>query len=145
MRISFTGTRRGMTALQCRLVEDWLIAQPLIVSASHGMCQGADEDFHAIVRQIFHTSVFIAGFPSTSTTRSRKDLDCDWIAEPKAPLSRNRDIVKAGPDVLLATPCEMHELVRSGTWHAIRYAIKKKVRVEIFWPREKEEKKCSST
>lgn len=129
-----------MTSLQKESIARWLGQQRQVVSASHGMCEGADEDFHIILRNVLGHDVFIAGFPSTATSRSRMVLDCDYVAPAKRPLERNPDIVNAGKDVLLAAPCAMHELQRSGTWNAIRYATRKKIRVEIFWPMEKERK-----
>jgi hypothetical protein len=40
---------------------------------------------------------------------------------PASPLERNRTMIERG-EMLLAFPHTFHELQRSGTWHAIRYA-----------------------
>jgi hypothetical protein len=73
------------------------------------------------------------GFPSTAKTRTDLLLDVDFLAEAKPPLERNEDIVDFGRDLLIAAPLQMVEVVRSGTWHTVRYARKKKVTVEILW------------
>ncbi len=135
MRVSFTGTRAGMTPWQSQLFTKWVSERrESIVSFAHGCCSGSDVDAHRLVREICGKSVFIAVFPSTAKTRASIPDDANYVAAPKPPLDRDRDIVGNGSDVLLATPKEIREVVRSGTWATVRYARKKKVRVEIFYP-----------
>lgn len=144
MRISFTGTRRGMNAWQKQQLERWLLeyhpkfsraigAAPL-VSAAHGACSGADEEFHLMLRECCGKHVFVSGFPSTSQTRSKLSLDVDYLAPAKSPLERNPNIVDAGRDLLLVAPRLMSEELRSGTWAAVRYARRKRVKEWIMWP-----------
>ena len=51
----------------------------------------------------------------------------------KPPLDRNRDIVDAC-DVLIATPKDFVEELRSGTWATVRYARKQRKPLVIVWP-----------
>jgi len=46
---------------------------------------------------------------------------------------RNHKMVDSA-GVLLATPKEDHEVLRSGTWATIRYAYKKNKQVVLVWP-----------
>lgn len=125
-----------MDEWQAEQLGKWLTERKnRIVVAAHGCCVGADVQFHELVRKICGRSVFIAAYPSTAKTKAPIPDDADHVAEPKAPLVRNHDIVDCGPDQLLATPKGLAEELRSGTWAAVRYARKRKVPVEIFWRR----------
>ncbi len=134
MRISFTGTRAGYNERQARQLRCWLNENKnQITIAAHGCCVGADMQFHKLVREVCGNNVYIAVFPSTANTRAPIPEDADFVAEARPPLERNKDIVNLGSDKLLATPLQMHEVVRSGTWAAIRYARKRGVSVETMW------------
>ena len=134
MRVSFTGTRRGMSAWQKQQLEAWLKKHEGQVTVFvHGCCIGADLEAHKIVRAIFGKRILIACFPSNAETRGEIPSDADYVAPRKPPLERNEDIVNWGCDQLLAAPLQMQEIRRSGTWAAIRYAGRKKVKVEIMW------------
>ena len=145
MRISFTGTRRGMTPHQEHQLRAWLeehsptrranTTSSKIIAAAHGMCGGADEEFHLLVRKICGGLVYVVGFPSTASTRSSVELDVDYLAKARAPLERNPDIVNVGKDLLIAAPATMGEVLRSGTWATVRYARKVGVPVLVMWPR----------
>jgi hypothetical protein len=136
MRISFTGTRQGMSAWQKQQLEALLRHNYEHAALfAHGACRGADVEAHAIVRKVFGSDVYVAVYPSTAKTKAPLELyeDASFIAVPKAPLARDRDIVDAGRDLLIAAPLQMYEVQRSGTWSTVRYARKKKIRVEILW------------
>lgn len=136
MRVSFTGTRQGMSEWQKQQLEKFFTEhRGEIFAFAHGACAGADVEAHAIAREVFGKELFIAIFPSTAKTRVR-GLDANFEAEPEEPLKRDRKIVDAGYGVLLAAPLQMQEVLRSGTWSTIRYARKKKFRVEILWREE---------
>jgi hypothetical protein len=138
MRISFTGTREGYNDWQANQLADWLTQRKnVIIIAAHGCCKGSDIQFHNLLRKICGKSVFISVFPSNNNyTRAPIPEDANWVDEQRPPLERDKLIVEAGYDQLLATPLQMVEVLRSGTWATIRYAKKKKVPCEIFW-REK--------
>ena len=133
MRVSFTGTRSGMNPWQKQQLEKFLKEHKNRMTIfAHGSCVGADVEAHAMVQGICGSGIYIAVFPSTAKTRVHVQ-GADYIADPKPPLERDKDIVDCGCDLLLAAPLQMNEALRSGTWSTIRYAKKKKVRVEIFW------------
>ena len=133
MKVSFTGTRSGMSAWQKQQLEKFFLDHRGEISVFvHGACIGADEEAHAIARKVFGKSLYIAIFPSTAKTRV-DGLDAQYVAELMKPFERDQEIVKLGCDVLLAAPLQMGEVPRSGTWSTIRYAKKKKVRVETMW------------
>ena len=133
MKVSFTGTRSGMSAWQKQQLEKFFLDHRGEISVLvHGACMGADEEAHAIARKVFGKSLYIAIFPSTAKTRV-DGLDAQFVGARKPPLERDKDIVNLGADLLIAAPKQMHEFPRSGTWATVRYARKKKVKVEIFW------------
>jgi hypothetical protein len=119
--IGFTGTQKGMTDAQRSYVRTFLIRmqdKPYWM-VHHGDCIGADHDFHRIVRR-FGGMVYL--HPPDKDVK-RAFCDYDKSAEPKPYLERNHDIVDAC-DLLIATPGEPDEVLRSGTWSTIRYAEK---------------------
>jgi hypothetical protein len=135
MKVSFTGTRKGMTEWQKQQLRKWLLDHKEEISLfAHGCCCGADVEAHAIVREVLGKGTYVAVFPSTAKTRMPVPSDANSVAAPKAPYDRDRDIVKAGSDVLLAAPLDNPEkTLRSGTWATVRLAKKQGTEVVIFW------------
>ena len=70
--------------------------------------------------------------PSTSETRAFTKIGI-FVAEPKAPLARNPDIIDYG-DCVVVCPARMKEELRSGTWAAVRYARRNDCLIWIVWP-----------
>jgi hypothetical protein len=133
VKVSFTGTREGMSAWQKQQLVKFLEEHRNQVALfAHGACSGADVEAHYMVRDVCGSSTFIAVFPSTAKTRVHVQ-GADYVADPKPPLERDRDIVDCGCDLLLAAPLQMSEVLRSGTWSTIRYARKKHVPVQVMW------------
>lgn len=94
------------------------------VSAIHGGCIGADEDFHNICLEIGipEDSIFILPGISANdpTDRSMQAVLKGGVRLPeKTHFARNRDIVNAS-DMLIATPLD--DVKRGGTWYTIDYA-----------------------
>lgn len=120
MHIGFTGTRQGMTERQFDRVASLLYRlwqDEGAHTVHHGDCVGADEEFHQIAMDFgLHTVIH----PPTDPEH-RAFCDADEAREPKPYLERNTDIVLAS-DKLIATPKEMNEVLRSGTWATIRRA-----------------------
>jgi len=90
----------------------------------HGGCIGADAEFDDMARKlhyfdhaVVHPCILVDKWAFIPTT------DNDYILTVKPPLVRNQDIVEDS-DVVIATPKEDHETLRSGTWATIRYARK---------------------
>lgn len=126
MHVGFTGTRDGMTLAQrktlSRLVAEHVKGEWV---AHHGDCKGADAQFHAGAKKL---GARVVGHPPTDPTH-RAFCDFDE-ARPAAPyLTRNQAIVDAA-DLMFATPREMTEQQRGGTWATIRMA--RRARKPIF-------------
>lgn len=132
MEIGFTGTQLGMSFAQKRAVRRILFEiDPNKVH--HGMCVGADKEFHDIARGM---GLYIVGHPGVTKTGkpwNRAECDVDEI-EPELPyLDRNLEIAR-DCHLLLATPKEYEEELRSGTWSTIRRARKLERMLIIIYP-----------
>ena len=123
--VTFTGTRWGMTKQQQSRVRQ-LLRRLSPEEVHHGMCIGADAEFHQIVRTVCKRRTHIHGWPqSIDRTLRAKGLSPDSLHKEMPPLERNKAMVSHA-DVVIATPKEKTQILRSGTWATIRYAVKKK-------------------
>jgi hypothetical protein len=135
MNVGFTGTRNGMTLAQRKEVENILELHSYRRLTNRGVLHnglaiGADKDAAVIARNIGWT---VAGYPSDRPEQTC-DFVPDWYAQdPKPPLKRNPDIVDAS-EVMIATPGEFHNILRSGTWATIRYTRINNKPLYIVWP-----------
>ena len=131
--IGFTGTQAGATPEQHAAVERLLI-DLLATDLHHGDCLGADHEAHLIARDQLDLRVHLH-IPLNDSRRARcvpRD-GIDIVYPPKPYLERNHDIVDNSA-ALIATPKEMNETLRSGTWATIRYARRQGKPVYIVWP-----------
>jgi hypothetical protein len=130
-KLGFTGTRKGMTDKQKKLVR--LFVENLgPVEVHHGDCVGADSDFADITE-----SLKVVIHPPTNS--SHRAWCCADIKRPPKPyIERNHDIVD-DTDCLIATPDSFEEVLRSGTWATIRWAQKQKKPILIVYPNGKTE------
>lgn len=127
--IGFTGTRAGMSLGQRVTVKALLekIRPALVV---HGDCLGSDSDFDYIAKE-HGAEVRIR--PCT-IEEMRACCASLALAEPKAPMQRNRDIV-ADADALIACPLNYKRIKNgSGTWATIRFAERKGIPIFIVFP-----------
>lgn len=141
MILGFTGTREGMTNLQESAVAAiiWRIGiKQGIVEAHHGDCLGADAQFHAMIRQDSPETTIVGHPPSKPDLRAY--CDCDELREPKPYLVRNADIVRES-DEMVATPKEMVEQFKGGTWFTIHEAKRQGKRCLIVWPNGRTEQR----
>lgn len=129
MRISFTGTRKGMTSEQKAHFEKILLFSKASLF-THGDCVGADADAHVIARKL---GVKIHKRPCNIKSQRAWMAGGECIADPEEPLPRNRKIVDDGK-VLVACPGLLTEEMRSGTWATVRYARKQGKRIILLWP-----------
>jgi hypothetical protein len=135
-KIGFTGTQRGMNPFQKAPFEK--ILQKIVVKSKgliqnefhHGDCIGADNDAHQIAAT---HNYFIVLHPPTNPSKRAFNIGAHKIMEKHDYLVRNRHIVDS-TDILIATPGEMTEQLRSGTWSTIRYARKRNKKVIILYP-----------
>jgi hypothetical protein len=129
MRVGFTGTQEGMTQDQRVAVFDecddlWPD------EVDHGLCVGADEQFHDLVDA--NLNAVINGHPPSNRSKMSERV-CDVLHPPKPYLKRNHDIVDAS-DRLIAAPRLMCEEQRSGTWSTVRYARTLRRPIAVCWP-----------
>jgi hypothetical protein len=125
-KIGFTGTQRGMTEIQAETISNYFGDG---VEFHHGDCTGADEQAHRLAKA---AGCLIIIHPPINPNK-RAFCIADNILPQKDYLDRNHDIVDA-TELLLATPGEQEEQLRSGTWATIRYARKWKKPTIIIYP-----------
>lgn len=127
MIYGFTGTQEGMTPFQKGAIRGLfsLISGEL----HHGDCIGSDAEAHDIAVELGWEIVIHP--PSNPAKRAFKTAS--RILRPWPYLERNHHIVDA-TKVLVATPKEYEEQMRSGTWATIRYAQKKHRPILIVYP-----------
>lgn len=133
IKIGFTGTQKGMTQRQKEQVELILTFHKFaggIGAVHHGDCIGADDEFNTIAGK--YCLVRIA-HPSSNTPGKRAYGRCEVTLSAKPALERNHDIVDAA-DIMIATPKERREVLRSGTWATIRYCKKMGKIVHVIYP-----------
>jgi len=137
MKVGFTGTQKGMTDVQrdkfITLMWDLINRSQERITFSHGDCIGADTEAHSIV----YPAVAIHIYPPTNISK-RAFCNMRWkgtsIVHPEQGyIKRNHSIVDAS-DILIATPKEKKEMLRSGTWATIRYARKKDISIYFIFP-----------
>ena len=133
MVLGFTGTRHGMTAAQKKAVTE-LVREVRPVEAHHGVCVGADADFHWIVRREL-PGCRIIGHPGPDEAMQNDVVrdDCNELALPLTNFARNRVIVGA-VDYMIGTPYKMIRETRGGTWYTISHAEKTDKPLSIIWP-----------
>lgn len=134
MKAGFTGTQAGMTQRQMVSfinVVGRIHSVNSIDEFHHGDCIGADEQAHELVNAYLKWPDICIHPP----TNQSKQAFCagHYRFKPKPYLDRNHDIVEM-TDVLIATPKEFEEQLRSGTWATIRWAKKKGKYLVIIWP-----------
>jgi hypothetical protein len=122
MKIGFTGTREGLTNPQKRTLASLLsyYASENAERFVHGACVGADGQACKIAKSHAYTTV---ARPSNIPNMQTAEVS-DINLHPRSPLERNRDIV-LNSDMLIACPREDKEVMRSGTWATIRFAVRK--------------------
>ncbi len=133
MKIGFTGTQIGINLLQKEKLHKLLFrihsSYNKIEEVHHGDCIGADEQFHDTVRKINFLIKIIIHPPINESKRAF--CKGDIILPQKEYIVRNHDIVDVC-DILIATPKEVEEVLRSGTWSTVRYAFKNTKQIAII-------------
>lgn len=142
IQIGFTGTQSGMTTAQKQTIIKLFQA---LCWGKRGLCEpggfepgelhfgdciGADKELYTMslalpnVKRIGH-------IPDNNSKRAF----CKYDEErpPKPYLDRNHDIVDES-EILIATPKEYKEQLRSGTWATIRYAQKRGIKIVTIYP-----------
>lgn len=132
----FTGTRKGMTHAQHTWIERWMRdGHPGV--ARHGGAYGADTQFHAIWKDTARNPSKVFVYPADDKRRKLfLNQPRVFVEQVMDPLVRNEIIVDKDA-FILAAPHTQHEIIRSGTWHTIRCAIRNEKPVLIAWPNGK--------
>jgi hypothetical protein len=129
VNVGFTGTQRGTTKLQYQTVTA-LLRSLNVETFHHGDCIGADEQIARFVHTLGYPIVVHP--PLNEAKRAHVEFHSRTLP-PRDYLDRNHDIVDS-TDLMVATPGEMSERIRSGTWATIRYAAKRQKDVLIVYP-----------
>jgi hypothetical protein len=120
-RLTFTGTRRGLTLDQ----ENQLVAALNTLAPQiglHGCCEGSDRVFHRLLGLAEHS--YRELYPSNEEQRQwalahLSSYDILYPVEP--PLDRDNTMALRA-DVVVACPSGRLEIRRSGTWATVRRA-----------------------
>jgi hypothetical protein len=134
MILGFTGTSKGMTQRQ-RAAVRYLLGELPATTLHHGCCVGADAQAHAMARYL--RARVVGHPPLDAKKRMPLNVGFDELAPPAPYLVRDRAVVKAAVDGVIAAPkdCALPESLRGqGTWTTIGYARKAKRRVWIVFP-----------
>ena len=130
MTVGFTGTSQGMSTVQNTTLLK-LLRDLKVTTIHHGDCIGSDASLHKLAR---YTRLRIYIHPPSITKKRAFCLDAHHVFGDKPYTERNRAIVVAGVDGLIATPAEFSEQQRFGTWSTVRYARKMKRKIWIILP-----------
>lgn len=139
MKIGFTGAHQGMTDEQLHSFKHLFSSCILGEDENefhHGLCIGADAEAHDVAVE---AEVWVVGHPP-SDPKGRVYRKCEELLPEKDYLRRNKDIVDA-TEVLIATPYESANVLRSGPWSTVRYALKKNKPTYIILPNGEIEEK----
>jgi hypothetical protein len=132
LHLGFTGTETSMTQQQGSRVIAWVTSYSHYndVVGHHGDCVGSDEAFHDLCIGM-HIRVRI--HPPLNPKKRAFCQGAELVYPAKPYLKRDEDIART-TRILLATPREMAEVLRSGTWATIRAARRLGRDVVIFLP-----------
>lgn len=129
--VSFTGTQEGMTKEQQASFQNlFLELNPKVLI--NGDCIGSDFEASTFAKMLNEECIVVLR-PCNTKNKRAFFKNGVIVSEPKPPLERNHDIVDDG-QCLIATPKNMVEELRSGTWATIRYARKQNKAIYIIWP-----------
>lgn len=135
--MGFSGTRNGLTLEQSELLEKCMWANQLSVPLCiHGDCIGADAEFDALAQNYGYERGIL---PCTfENMRARCDLNpidpARVLAQPMAPMKRNREIVGMSDLMLICPPNFKRISSGSGTWATARFSKRVDVRTILIFP-----------
>jgi hypothetical protein len=136
MKIGFSGTRQGMTNEQVLQVHMLLgdLKSVGATEATHGMCIGADAQFHEMAHALKYFTIGWPGLTAFGQMKHRSTVEPDLVMPAKPFLIRNQDIVRES-DVMIITPAQTTpQREGSGTWATIRYTRSAQKPLIILWP-----------
>lgn len=125
--VGFSGSRLGMTPAQLdgvrEVLDDWIGLHGF--TAHHGLCVGADAQFHEMCREPRGGAVTIVGHPGPDWPDGELCawLQCDQVMDPSPHMHRNQTIVRFAHYMIAAPPCDEPQR-KGGTWATIRMALR---------------------
>ena len=134
MIVGFTGTKKGMTDVQKKVVQE-LVKRLKPFEFHHGDCVGADEQADGIAA-LFNPEIHVHP-PTDNKLRAHTQLKTDGVRRviwPPEPYLKRDESLAHVSDVLIATPKEFEEVIRSGTWTTVRRARKAKRKIYKVFP-----------
>jgi len=131
MKVGFTGTQQGLTHKQSKALDEVLLAGYPITEFHHGDCIGADKEACDKIASAYGHENIVCHPPTNISKRAY--VRSGHYRDAKAYLDRNHDIVDE-TGILIGCPKESQEVLRSGTWATIRYAMKTGKLVIIVYP-----------
>lgn len=129
MKVGFTGTQRGMTEEQKQEFRNFISCNT-VEEFHHGDCIGADKDAHDIAISL---GISIVIHPPLNPVKRAFCSGAIRVLDKKPYLDRNKEIVR-DTDILMATPGEVEEQLRSGTWSTIRFASRQNKALFVIGP-----------
>lgn len=139
LKLGFTGTQAGMTRYQRKQLlhhlNRWVGEGYTHLEIHHGDCIGADEQFHDLCVDFWPSDrlTVVVHPPVNETKRAFVAFPGQTVLPARPYLERNHAIVDA-VDGMLASPKELREQLRSGTWATVRYARKTGVPLILMAP-----------
>lgn len=134
--LAFTGPRDGMQFAQYNQLRYQLRRlRPTLHTILHGGCIGADGQFHQLLMEedLLHcTEIYWSDRPGQRAALAGLNF-VRRQHDPDDPLARN-EIMARRCDLLIATPAQTKEKLRSGTWTTIRRAKRFGKRIMYIWP-----------
>lgn len=132
VNIGITGTRLGLTE---KAKEQMLLYlqqnNHKINKIHHGDCVGVDKEIHEIIENKYnYINIYIH---PPSNNKFRAYCQSNFIKKEYGYIKRNHNIVNES-DILIAFPPTQKEILRSGTWSTIRYAIENNKSTYIIYP-----------
>lgn len=128
----FTGTRRKITDIQ-RTLTRLIVAKIRPEHVHHGCCIGGDEMFHEVCEPFGMTRWLHRPLLRTYEAKLVFNPATDMRLERLPYADRNQEIIGCS-GVLIATPKEKVEILRSGTWMTIRFARMARRPAYIIFP-----------
>jgi hypothetical protein len=134
--VGFTGPRKGMSKVQKKMVSRAVEACIFRVKSVkgviglHGDCVGGDEEFDEICKRdhLLETVCMPCTFDNLRAYCTKA------IAEPVAPMQRNRNIVEKAHAMVAAPPTREEIRRGSGTWATIKFTRRAEKTLYLCFP-----------
>ena len=131
MRVGFTGTQFGPQSPEQSYTVIELLSEFYTEGSvlHHGKCIGWDDQAARFARVLGYR---LAGHPPIMTSKVCSVVS-DFEYPPLNYIERDHRIVD-DTQLLIAAPHTMHEILRSGTWATIRFAVRRRKPGFVVWP-----------